>query len=191
MTDVADSSRVMVDLIEVSIRVCWTFCFSLCMTVTTTEHCPNRRCRLHLPGLCTTCAARELFQLWTWFGYFCPCHQLALQSSCGHIPIDFAHLMNGYCWLANPYSVTCLRMPAFLCHFQGDNTKLVESTRSWSFRLLAGETTETFNLPTATGWQPSTSFNDTVLSVLEYWRREVRSRYALWPLVRWNAINIG
>jgi hypothetical protein len=145
----------------------------------TTEHCPNRCCRLHLPDLCTTCVATELFQLWTWFEYFCLFHLLALQSSCGHIPIDFAHLMNGYCWLANLYSVTCLQMPAFLCNFQGDNTKLVESTPSLSFHLFAGEITETVNLPTATGWQPSTAFNDTVLSVLEYWRREVRSRHAL------------
>jgi hypothetical protein len=35
------------------------------------------------------------------------------------------------------------------------------------------------NVFAATGWQPSTAFNDTVLSVLEYWRREVRARHQL------------
>jgi hypothetical protein len=136
-------------------------------------------CRLHLPDLFTTCAATELYQLWTWFGFFCPFHRLAPPSCCDHIPIDFALLMNGYCWLVNPESVMCPVMSEFLCNFQGDNTKLVESTPHRSFHLLAGNITQNFNLPTGTGWQPSTAFNDTVLSVLEYWRREVRSRHAL------------
>lgn len=34
-------------------------------------------------------------------------------------------------------------------------------------------------LVAATGWQPTTAFNDTVASVLQYWRREVKVRFEL------------
>lgn len=46
--------------------------------------------------------------------------------------------------------------------------------RSFDEKILLGDNSK---LVETTGWKPSTAFNDTVLSVLEYWRREMRARH--------------
>ena len=78
---------------------------------------------------------------------------LLVGESLDHFTSFLMHIAGGQLKAGRGYVIVFHELPAFCCNL-----------------LL---------LFAATGWQPSTAFNDTVLSVLQYWRREVRARHHL------------
>ena len=68
---------------------------------------------------------------------------------------------------------------SLLCHPGVLSTARLLTAVGSTSRSCAVYTVHCSKLVAATGWAPSTEFTDTVASVLQYWRREVKVRFEL------------
>ncbi len=167
MTDVADSSRVMVDLVQVS-----TFLLQM-------QSCGPRHTNVQVAAagsvynVCSNRAVPVIDMLRILLSFSPIGDSIALQPR----PDRFRSFDERV--LLVTLSQKQQQRKTYLHLLQGDNSKLVEGMMPPTFKssVVAGIDKAHFDALAATGWQPSTAFNDTVLSVLEYWRREIRARY--------------